>query len=154
MFGPTNHCCHYPYGCYHENNFTFWLPLRRTNCHLAEEGSSYNGDDKTTKCIRALFTVLLLRFFIFLPFHFQNLSWKLAWKPLSFPCWTSGQAKSFPFYFVADWVLHNNLSFSTIIIILESLSIQPQILIVRRLCKWALQHRHTISQHCQHFEFD
>ena len=93
-------------------------------------------------------------FFIFLPFHFQNLSWKLAWKPLSFPCWTSGQAKSFPFYFVADWVLHNNLSFSTIIIILESLSIQPQILIVRRLCKWVVQHRHTISQHCQHFEFD
>ena len=137
-----------------ENNFTFWLPLRRTNCHLAEEGSSYNGDDKTTKCITALFTVLLLRFFIFLPFHFQNLSWKLAWKPLSFPCWTSGQAKSFPFYFVADWVLHNNLSFSTIIIILESLSIQPQILIVRRLCKWAVQQRHTLSQHCQHFEFD
>ena len=71
-------------------------------------------------------------FSYFYLFTFQIFHGNLAWKPLSFPCWT----KSFPFYFVADWVLHNNLSFSTIIIILESLSIQPQILIVRRLCKW------------------
>ena len=85
FFDPTNHCCHYPYGCYHENNFTFWLPLRRTNCHLAEEGSSYNGDDKTTKCIRALFTVLLLLFFYIFTFSLSKSFMEISMKAPVFP---------------------------------------------------------------------
>ena len=47
---------------HHENNFTSWLPLWRTNCHLAGEGSSYNARDKTTECITP-------SFFVFLPFN-------------------------------------------------------------------------------------
>ena len=47
---------------HHENNFTSWLPLWRTNCHLAGEGSSYNARDKTTGCITP-------SFFEFLPFY-------------------------------------------------------------------------------------
>ena len=54
-----------------ENNFTSWLPLWRTNCHLAGEGSSYNARDKTTGCITPSFLCFCL-FILFLCGFFKQ----------------------------------------------------------------------------------
>ena len=74
---PLNNNKNCPNNGNHENNFTSWLPLWRTNCHLAGEGSSYNARDKTTGCKQkitqciTLPSCFCLRAYVpFLPFCF------------------------------------------------------------------------------------